>query len=1034
MTTRELQLKIALARAGLNQDAAGAAATIQAGLQGIEAQVGVDRQKLEAELRAVEAFTRGAFDEIPVGFSVDADGKLRNELGQFVEVTKRQIEVGLQGLKVDLELDQQGVKLAEKAIKELGDETLKTAQQAKFLKQAYNLSDKEVNAVIRKMGELERETKNAKNSSKGLQGAIAGLAGGAAFKALDLLTNSLVAAGEALKAFIGNAVRLGNEADQSRVAFETILGSADEAKTVLQDLTDFAATTPFEFTGVRQAGQSLLAFNFQADELKPTLTAIGDIASGVGTDFNELATIYGKARVQGRLFAEDVNQLTERGIPIIQEFAEQFGVADSEVKKLVEEGKIGFPELEQAFISLTSEGGKFFGLMEKQSQTFGGQLSNVNDTIDQFSIKLFNAFEPALSGGLQTFSDIIGEAAAQSDGLDDIADAAGRLKAQLEGNPELAERLGLALARVFDEGVDQISAVIDAITALVSNEDFIESFAEDIERLVGVIQVIGNTVRFVIALAEGFGTLRQQAKEIPVIGEAISDILSGVPPGIVIVKAAIEGLVNAIQRALEAVGILKAEAAQTIKGVGDDLAATLDEANQALSDAPDQVTAPAPDTSEVEQSAEELKKAVVEANAEADAAIIASQQARIEETKRLQLEGAISAEEAAQRIKDIERQGIDETIAARQAELERFRELKAQGAISAEEFAAQERQINEDIGNLNLERLDRELEAQRAAAEERKRLAFETAQAEIEARQTVNQQEQDLLDARGNLASALNTLEQERLQTAIAQAKASGDEAGAAQLTQQLKAAEVQAEQQAFQLKRQQLELQIQQNKLEAELALIRAQANGASEQEIANLQKQIALVDELANLQRQTLDAEEQIAAENRKQAELADIEPPSTADVDSSTSEGDTPTSPSTPPAQPRSTSPSIPIEELEKFANRPNVFSRRGDEFQINGETVEEAIFRAVQSGIDLPTTNPDIDAMSATAQQVGNQTSNAQDIGQLISPVLDKMDRLETALLAVAQNPRAISINSESPFRDLSRTLRELSDIETGGVNV
>ena len=74
---------------------------------------------------------------------------------------------------------------------------------------------------------------------------------------------------------------------------------------------------------------------------------------------NEIAELYGKARVQGRLFAEDINQLTGRGIPIIQELAKQFGVSDSEVKKLVESGKVGFPNIERSFMDMTSQGGKF---------------------------------------------------------------------------------------------------------------------------------------------------------------------------------------------------------------------------------------------------------------------------------------------------------------------------------------------------------------------------------------------------------------------------------------------------------------------------------------------------------------------------------------------------------------------------------------------------------------------------------------------------------------------------------------------------
>lgn len=1106
MAERELQLRIALARTGLNQDAASAAATIQSALSGIEAQVGVDRAKLEAELKAVEAFTKGRFDDIPVGFSVDADNKLRNELGQFVEVTRRQIEVGLQGIEVDLAIDDRGVKLAEQAIKELADETVQTARQAKFLKDAYNLNDKEVDQLIRKMNQLQAETAAAKKEAGGLNGAIAGLAGGAAFAVIDKLTEAVSAAGEAFVQFIGNTVRLGNEANQSRVAFETILGGADAAKVVLEDLTNFAATTPFEFTGVRQAGQSLLAFNFQAEELEPTLRRIGDVASGVGTDFNELSTIYGKARVQGRLFAEDVNQLTERGIPIIQEFAKQFGVTDAEVKALVESGQIGFPELEQAFISLTSEGGKFFGLMEKQSQEFGGQLSNLSDSVDQFSISLFNAFEPALSGGLETFSAILSEAGEQSGGLDKIAEASERLNQALKDNPELVERLGAALATVFDTGVEQIAAIVDGISDLVSNEDSVEDFAERIEDLAAVIEIVGGTARFIIGLVEAVTSLREQAEGIPIIGEALSDSLSNPIPVLTTLKSLLDGLIGSVQRVLQAFGVMAQEAPQQIKAISGDLNNLASEVNGALSKGAqgiraEQIRAEQPDISAVEQSAEDIEKAqreaaerakdaVVEANAQADAAIVASQQSRIEQVKQLQLDGAISAEEAASRIQQAEVDGIAETIAAREAELARYRDLKAQGAISAEELAEKERQIAAEIGDLNIDRLDAELQAQQEAveaarelAEERKQQAFEVAAAEIEARQ-----EQDLLSARGNLAASLNTLEQERLKTAIAQAKATGDEAGAARLTQQLKAAEVEAEREAFALKRQQLELQIQQNKLEAELALIKARANGASEAEIANLQKQVGLIDELAGLQRQQLDAEEAIAAEKRKQAEFAEIEPPSS---ESPSDSGD----------RDSSSGPSISQEERERFRG-PKVFSRKGDTFSVNGEEVEENVFRALQNGSrgnrrGQPATlnedalpmdnspdfgmesrdnflealnqvllagfergsllteqgielgfvngsdraarklfggpNPDVEAMMPTANPIASTNSSQQTTAMDIRPLIQEIRNLRNEILVLSGSPRTLNVSTPDPIADISKILRAVGDLQAGDVN-
>lgn len=168
-----------------------------------------------------------------------------------------------------------------------------------------------------------------------------------------------------------------------QISFETFLGSAEKAKTVLADLQEFSALTPFTGEEVQQAGKALLAFGIESDKLKGTLQQIGDISAGTGKNFNELAVIYGKARTAGVLYAEDINQLVEAGIPVIEEFAKQLETSPSNVKKLASEGKISFANLQQAFTDLTSEGGRFEGLTAKLSQSLPGRISTLKDNFEQ---------------------------------------------------------------------------------------------------------------------------------------------------------------------------------------------------------------------------------------------------------------------------------------------------------------------------------------------------------------------------------------------------------------------------------------------------------------------------------------------------------------------------------------------------------------------------------------------------------------------------------------------------------------------------
>ncbi len=178
------------------------------------------------------------------------------------------------------------------------------------------------------------------------------------------------------------------ELQQTRIAFDTMLWSAEKWQKMLQELSDFAKTTPFEFPEVARAWKSLLAFWFEAEKIQENLRMLWDIASWLNIPFTELSEIYWKIRVQGRLYAEDMNQLTGRWIPVIQELAKQFKVSENEIKKMVETWKVWFPEIEKAFKSLTWEWSKFGWMMEKQSQTLNGQLSTLKDNLTQALTKI----------------------------------------------------------------------------------------------------------------------------------------------------------------------------------------------------------------------------------------------------------------------------------------------------------------------------------------------------------------------------------------------------------------------------------------------------------------------------------------------------------------------------------------------------------------------------------------------------------------------------------------------------------------------
>ena len=185
----------------------------------------------------------------------------------------------------------------------------------------------------------------------------------------------------AVKELVSKIANVRGEVQQLEVAFRTMLGSSSKADELLQQLVRTAAITPFGLEDVANGAKQLLAYGLEAEKVNETLVRLGDSAAGLSVPLNDLVYLYGTTMAQGRLYTQDLNQFTGRGIPMLSELAKQFGVAESKVKDLVEAGKVGFPEVQKVIESLTDEGGKFGGLMEEQSKTITGQISNIEDAI-----------------------------------------------------------------------------------------------------------------------------------------------------------------------------------------------------------------------------------------------------------------------------------------------------------------------------------------------------------------------------------------------------------------------------------------------------------------------------------------------------------------------------------------------------------------------------------------------------------------------------------------------------------------------------
>lgn len=215
-------------------------------------------------------------------------------------------------------------------------------------------------------------------------------------------------AGFTAKELIQNIIQARGEIQQLEVAFTTMLGSGEKANVLMAQLIETAVKTPFELRDVADGARQLLAYGFAAEDVNQTLIRLGDIAAGLSIPLGDLIYVYGTTMTQGQLYTRDLIQFTTRGIPMIDELAKQLGVAKSEVQGLIEAGRVGFPEVQKVIESLTNEGGKFGGLMEAQSKTITGQISNIKDSFFIMLNDIGKANEGIINDALSGVSYLIG--------------------------------------------------------------------------------------------------------------------------------------------------------------------------------------------------------------------------------------------------------------------------------------------------------------------------------------------------------------------------------------------------------------------------------------------------------------------------------------------------------------------------------------------------------------------------------------------------------------------------------------------------
>lgn len=243
-------------------------------------------------------------------------------------------------------------------------------------------------------------------SAEATSGKMTAMAVAAGTALGNMATTAISKLGEMVTSVVTTGFSFNNMKQQADIAFTTMLGSGEKAKAFLDKLQTFAAKTPFEFPDLLMASQRMLAMGFQANQVLPTLTAIGDAVAGLGGSsemVNRVTTALGQMQAKGKATGEEMMQLTEAGIPAWEFLAKKIGVSIPEAMDMVTKGSVKADVAIGALVDGMNN--KFGGLMEKQSATFGGLLSTIKDTFAQISGKVMQPAFDAISAGLKIVVD-----------------------------------------------------------------------------------------------------------------------------------------------------------------------------------------------------------------------------------------------------------------------------------------------------------------------------------------------------------------------------------------------------------------------------------------------------------------------------------------------------------------------------------------------------------------------------------------------------------------------------------------------------
>ena len=354
----------------------------------LEIQIKILANQALSQVKEFSSDIKNAADKAK-GFTVDAKGVSTSIKTMQKEAQRTANQMKLFGLtSSDLRNTTQNLK---KTILDLTDSGLKP-------------ESKEVQNLVQKYKELEEQTKKAEASEQGLFGVI---------EKLKNEIGSLAAVAAAVKVdkavadLAKSSLDVNNSFQKIKDDFGIMLGDVEAGIGLFNELQEFNFWTPFDIEQTSQAAKVLVSAKVPLKDLTEYLTRFGDIAQGDAQKFQSYINAFSKASAKGKADMEVLNVYTDQGVQILDALGQQLGKTSAEIVKMASEGKISFQDLDNALNALASEGGLYYGTLEKAAMRLDAVQAGLQESVKSLKASFGQMLAPAVAKVLSVFTDWI---------------------------------------------------------------------------------------------------------------------------------------------------------------------------------------------------------------------------------------------------------------------------------------------------------------------------------------------------------------------------------------------------------------------------------------------------------------------------------------------------------------------------------------------------------------------------------------------------------------------------------------------------